>query len=109
MDARESGFLGLLPGLHNNEAYFDTLSSDERIGRRIVRMALLFTGLTFFYGIIMGCYSGLLQALTAGVKVPVMFFLSLAVCFPAFFLLQFILGSRLRLAQMTATILSGFV
>jgi len=57
----------------------------------------------------MGCYSGPLQALTAGVKVPVLFALSLFICFPAFFLLQFILGSKMKLLQMTAIILSGFV
>jgi len=49
------------------------------------------------------------QALTAGVKVPLMFFLSLIVCFPAFFLLQFILGSKMKLMQMAAVILAGFV
>jgi hypothetical protein len=57
---------------------------------------------------IMGCYSGFLQALTAGVKVPILFFLSLLICFPAFFVLQFILGSKMKLSQMAAIILSGF-
>jgi len=57
----------------------------------------------------MGCYSGPLQALTAGVKVPVMFYLSLLVCYPAFFLLQFILGSKMSLSQMSSVIVAGFV
>ncbi|HTY59310.1 MAG TPA: hypothetical protein VMF59_10845 [Bacteroidota bacterium] len=109
MNGRDSGFMRLLPSLQNNEEYFEMLASEDHPGRRIVRMALLFTGLTFFYGVIMGCYSGFLQALTAGVKVPVMFFLSLLVCFPAFFLIQFILGSRMKLLQMSAVILAGFV
>ncbi len=99
----------LLPGLLNNEEYFETMTQDEHPGRRITGMILLFSGLTFFYGLIMGCYSGFLQALTAGIKVPVMFFLSLIVCFPAFFLIQFILGSKMRLLQMAAVILAGFV
>ena len=102
-------FARLLPSLQNNEEYFEMIAHDEHPGRRIIQMTLLFTGLTFFYGIIMGCYSGFLQALTAGVKVPLMFFLSLIVCFPAFFLLQFILGSKMKLLQMAAVILAGFV
>jgi len=109
MDTHDAGFLSLLPGLHNNESYFDALAREPRVGRRILRMALLFTGLTAFYGLVMGCYSGWLQALTAAVKVPVMFFLSLLVCFPAFFLIQYILGSRMSLSLMTGMILSGFV
>ena len=102
-------FAGLLPSLQNNEEYFEMIAHDEHPGRRIIQMTLLFTGLTFFYGIIMGCYSGFLQSLTAGVKVPLMFFLSLIVCFPAFFLLQFILGSKMKLLQMATVILAGFV
>ena len=109
MKSRQFRFAGLLPSLQNNEEYFEMLAHEEHPGRRIMQMALLFTGLTFFYGVIMGCYSGFLQALTAGVKVPLMFFLSLAVCFPAFFLLQFILGSKMKLLQMAAVILAGFV
>ena len=109
METHERGFLTLLPSLHNNEAYFDALAREEHIRLRVLRMALFFTALTSFYGLIMGCYSGWLQALTAAVKVPVMFFLSLLVCFPAFFLLQYILGSRMSLGLMTLMILSGFV
>ncbi|HUI11391.1 MAG TPA: hypothetical protein VL221_13755 [Bacteroidota bacterium] len=72
-------------------------------------MALLFIALTAFYGLVMGCYSGWLQALTAAVKVPVMFFLSLLVCFPAFFLIQYILGSKMSFGLMAGIIFSGFV
>jgi hypothetical protein len=109
MNSHERVFAQVLPGLQNNEEYFKSITQDEHPGRRISGMILLFTGLTFFYGVIMGCYSGFLQAMTAGIKVPVMFFLSLIVCFPAFFLIQFILGSKMRLLQMAAVILSGFV
>lgn len=109
MKTREFRFTRLLPSLQNNEEYFEMIADEDHPCRRIIQMALLFTGLTFFYGVIMGCYSGFLQACTAGVKVPVMFFLSLIVCFPAFFLLQFILGSKMKLLQMASVILAGFV
>lgn len=99
----------LLPSLQNRDEFFESVAHEERIGWRIWRMSTLFVGLTFFYGLVMGCYSGVLQALTAGIKVPLLFFLSLLICFPAFFVLQFILGSKMKLSQMTAIILSGFV
>jgi len=98
----------LLPSLQNKEEFFEKIAREEDIGSRIWHMSWLLIGLTFFYGMIMGCYSGFLQALTAGVKVPILFFLSLLICFPAFFVLQFILGSKMKLSQMAAIILSGF-
>ena len=99
----------LLPSLQNKDEFFERIAHEENIGSRILHMSLLITGLSFLYGLVMGFDSGFLQAVTAGVKVPVLFFLSLVICFPAFFVLQFILGSTMKVSQMTAIILSGFV
>ena len=109
MEHQGISFARLLPTLQNSEEYFQKLTGDERIGRRIFQLCLLFAGLTFFYGLIMGCYSGFPQALSAAFKVPVLFAVSLVICFPAFFLLQYILGSTMKLSHMTAIVLSGFV
>ncbi|MHB8579153.1 MAG: hypothetical protein ACYDA4_04740 [Ignavibacteriaceae bacterium] len=102
-------FIYLMPGLHNKDEFFDKIFHETKTWNRILLLTLLFTGLTFIYGVVMGCYSGLLQALTAGIKVPVLFILSLLICFPAFFVLQFILGSKMQLTHMIIIILSGFV
>ena len=105
----EFSFTKLLPGLHNKDEFFEEIFSEEKKWSRIWRLVLLFIILTFTYGAVMGCYSGFLQALTAGIKVPVLFLLSLIICYPAFFILQFILGSKMQLSHMTIIILSGFV
>lgn len=99
----------LLPSLHGNEAYFEKILTENNNLHRILRLILLFLALTFVYGFVMGIYSGLLQALTAGIKVPVLFIVALLICFPAFFLLQLILGSKMRLLQIVTIILAGFV
>ncbi|MGA9292045.1 MAG: hypothetical protein WBV81_05605, partial [Ignavibacteriaceae bacterium] len=99
----------LLPGLHNKDEFFEKIFQEKNVWHRILRLAILFIGFTFLYGLVMGCYNGFLQALTVGIKVPVMFLLSLLVCFPAFFVLQFILGSKMQFSHMTIIILSGFV
>ncbi len=103
------GFTDLMPGLNNKDEFFDRIFHETKTWYRIWRLTLLFIGLTFLYGIVMGFYSGFLQAITAGIKVPVLFLLSLLICFPAFFVLQFILGSKMQLSHMTVIILSGFV
>jgi hypothetical protein len=57
----------------------------------------------------MGCYNGFLQAIASAIKVPVLFTLIIIICFPAFFVIQSILGSKLKLSQMLSIILAGFV
>ncbi len=99
----------LLPGLHEKDEFFDKIFHETKTWGRIWRLTLLFIFLTFIYGLVMGCYSGFLQAITAGIKVPVLFLLSLLICFPAFFIIQFILGSKMHLPQMIIIILSGFI
>ncbi|HUL44358.1 MAG TPA: hypothetical protein VLY03_08380 [Bacteroidota bacterium] len=109
MDHEKFNLASLIPNLQNTEAYFDAIVNETQIGSRIIRLLAIFIGLTFFYGLVMGAYSGVLQAVTAAVKVPALFALSLIICYPAFFLLQFILGSKMKLLQMTAVIMAGFV
>jgi hypothetical protein len=102
-------FVSLVPGLHNKDEFFDNIFNEQKTWSRIWRLILLFSGLTFLYGVIMGCYSGPAQVITAGIKVPVLFLLSLIICFPAFFVIQFILGSKMKLSHMFIIILSGYV
>ncbi len=99
----------LLPGLQNKDEFFERILHDANPSRRLWRLTVTFIILTLIYGIVMGFYSGPLQAITAGVKVPILFLLSLLICFPAFFILQLILGSKMRLIHMAVIVLSGYV
>ncbi len=99
----------LLPTFQNKDDYFERIAQDKNPIRRIVSLYLLLNIFSFLYGIVMGSFHSFWQALTAGIKVPVLFTLVLIICFPAFFIIQFVLGSKLRLYQMLSIILSGFV
>jgi hypothetical protein len=57
----------------------------------------------------MGSYNGFQQSLVTGIKIPVLIFLSIIVCFPALFVVQFMIGSKMSVIQMANMILSGFV
>jgi len=97
------------PTLQNREAFFERITSDRVGGRTMLNQFLLMSAFAFLYGVIMGSYNGVLQAVVAGGKVAVMFSAAILICFPAFFIIQYILGSRLGLRQMITIILSGFV
>ncbi len=101
--------LEFFPTLSNREEFFQKITRDDGPAISIFGQYAMLLGLSFAYGVVMGCYHGVAQALVAGVKIAVLFSLVLVVCFPAFFIIQFILGSRLRLRQMMSIILSGFV
>jgi len=57
----------------------------------------------------MGSYNGILQSISTGIKVPTLIFLSILICFPALYVIQYMIGSTMTLFQMLNIILSGFV
>jgi hypothetical protein len=99
----------ILPSLQQREEWFDRLSRDAHPGGHLLRLGLTLAVLLFFYGVVMGANTGALQALTAGVKLPALFFLSFLICFPAFFIVQHILGSTMKVGQMATILVSGFI
>jgi hypothetical protein len=57
----------------------------------------------------MGSYNGFLQSIVTGIKIPSLVFLSLLICFPALWVIQYMIGSTMSIFQMANIILSGFV
>ena len=102
-------FFEHFPSLHDSDSFFDRIIQQDQSGRRIVNQLLMLVMLAFIYGAAMGAYHSVLQAVAAGVKVAVLLVLTLAICFPAFYIVQYILGSRLRFSQMVAIVLTGFI
>ncbi len=64
-------------------------------------------GLSALYGAATGAYASPAQAVSAAIKLPVLFLGTLAICFPGFFVIQVLVGSRLRLAQVLALVLGA--
>ncbi len=94
--------------LHDKESFFDDIDKKQSI-QLILRQVLIICAFGFIYGLVMGSYHSLIQALVAGVKVMFLFIASLIICFPSFYIIQQILGSKLSFKQMIIIILSGFV
>ncbi len=94
---------------HQRDSFFERIVDERDIGRQVANNLMLLVIFSFLYGVVMGCYNGVLQSISSGVKVPMLFLLIIVICFPAFFVIQTILGSKLKLSQMLSIILSGFV
>ena len=93
----------------DKEKFFETLISDENMLPRAVNLFKLLIICSFVYGIVMGSFFDYRQALASAIKVPLLLSLGMLICFPAFFIIQYALGSRLRFWQVFMGILSGFV
>ena len=107
----KTGFLSLefFRDFQDKDKFFEKMTSDKDMFHRAVSQYILLNICTFLYGVVMGSYNGVLQAISSGIKVPLLLSLALLICFPAFFIIQYALGSRLGFCQMFMIILSGFV
>jgi hypothetical protein len=90
--------------LSDREEFFAEVADGRDLGGKIARSLVTLVVLCAFYGATAGAYAGTTQALSAAIKLPVLFLGTLAICFPGFFVVQVLVGSRLRLAQVLALV-----
>ncbi|MEM9829355.1 MAG: hypothetical protein AAF944_01880 [Bacteroidota bacterium] len=93
----------------NQSEYFQRLNDQQRYQPMVVSQVLTILIFTFCYGLVMGSYHGLLQAVSSGTKLFLLFGLALIICFPSFYIVQLVLGSKIKIGYLLAIILSGFV
>ena len=80
---------------------------DETVKIPTVGLSVVIVVLGMFYGLCMGCFAlmnvehpRLLQVLASMLKVPALFFLTLAVTFPSLYVFNALVGSRLTVSAM---------
>lgn len=93
----------------HGEEFFQILNEKKLVKKFLLTQILLIFVFCFLYGIVMGSYNGVLQSLVTALKLPILIFLSLIICFPALYVIQFMIGSKMTIAQMANIILSGFI
>ena len=98
-------FLGSL--LSNRDRFFEEVVDGVGLSHKLKYAAATIVVLAGFFGSVAGAYSGPLQALSAGIKLPFLCFATFAVCFPAFYVVQVLVGSRLRLLQVAVLVLAA--
>jgi hypothetical protein len=107
------GVLGLLDQiLRQRDALFEEVFEARSVASRIRSFLLVIVTLTALYGLTMGMAAlvvdpgrGLLQMMASAVKLPLLYLLSVGVCFPVLFIVLVLMGARLTFSQTLALIL----
>jgi len=85
--------------LSDRDRFFEEVVEGVGLRSKLRYAVVTIVALSGFFGLVAGAYSGPAQAVSAAVKLPFLFFATFAVCFPAFFVVQVLVGSRLRLLR----------
>jgi len=93
--------------LSDRDRFFTEVAEGEGLRRKLVHALWTLLGLSALYGAAAGAYASPAQAVSAGLKLPLLFLGTLAICFPGFFVIQVLVGSRLRLSQVLALVLGS--
>jgi len=94
--------------LRDRESLFDEILEGKSRSGIYFQLILLSVAFFAIYGIVMGLFNSPLQALSSAVKVPVLFYLALFICYPALFMFNVLLGSKLSFGQSFALILIAY-
>lgn len=90
-------------------AYFEKVGEDAYPTAIIRGQLLIIIGAAMIYGAVMGSYNGGLQAISSALKLPALVLFTLFICFPSFYIVQLLLGSTMKLRQLSVILFGGFV
>lgn len=93
--------------LRDRERFYTEIAEGEGLSAKLVHALWTLLVLCALYGAAAGAYAGPAQAVSAAIKLPLLFLGTLAICFPGFFVIQVLVGSRLRLAQVLSLVLGA--
>ncbi len=94
---------------HSNDVFYEKITDEAQLKFEITKHLILVLLFSMFYGAIMGSYNSFSQAVSSAIKMPLLIVLVIIICFPAFYVIQTVLGSKLTVGQMISIILTGFV
>lgn len=93
--------------LSDRDRFFAEVTEGEGLRRKLIHALWTLLGLSALYGAAAGAYASPAQAVSAALKLPLLFLGTLAICFPGFFVIQVLVGSRLRLSQVLTLVLGA--
>ena len=95
--------------LQERDEHFEKITQETYPTNIISAQILIIALFSFCYGLIMGSYNSWMQAVSSGAKLMSLLFLTLIICFPSFYIVQLVLGSKVKIKQLAVMMLSGFL
>ncbi|MFK8004866.1 MAG: hypothetical protein AB8H03_00785 [Saprospiraceae bacterium] len=95
--------------LQERDEHFEKITQETYPSNIISAQILIIALFSFGYGLIMGSYNSWMQAVSSGAKLTSLLFLTLIICFPSFYIVQLVLGSKVKIKQLAVMMLSGFL
>jgi len=83
-------------------ALFEQIYSQQQLPRMIAAMFILCGLLSGIYGLTMGMYNGVLQAISSAIKLPILFLLTAIICIPSLYTFNVLLGQSFKFMQTVA-------
>ena len=94
--------------LRNPDEFFRGIQRNEGVNQKAITLSLVSLFSFMVYGFMVGLAKEPLQALSAAVKVPILFLSTMAFCLPALYFFSLtLLGTPLRFMQVLTVVLSG--
>jgi hypothetical protein len=83
-------------------ALFEQIYSQQELPRMIAAMVILCSLLSGGYGLVMGMYNGIFQAISSATKLPLLFLLTAIICIPSLYTFNVLLGQSFKFLQTVA-------
>lgn len=93
--------------LRDREGVWRQIAEDTGLRRLAVQMLISSAIALALYGAVLGASSDWRQALLSAVKLPMLFFVTLAICLPTLYLFNLVFGAKLSWRQAMALICVG--
>lgn len=93
--------------LQNRDQFVKEILDGTDLKHKGTQFALLGTATFGLYGVIIGSQHSIRQAISSGVKLPILFLLTNAICLPALFVFSAFFGSRRSPIQTFVLLLAG--
>lgn len=100
--------LAIIPRfLRQPTAFFEGVRQGEAVGHKLLSLTLSIILFLATYGFVIGLPHSLWQALSAAVKMPILFMGTVLFCLPAFYFFSLVLQTPLNLLQVATVVLAG--
>jgi hypothetical protein len=100
-------FNNLVYLLRDSDKFWLEISQNIKIKQKIYTLLISSTILFAIYGLIIGSTHSWMQMLSAAVKLPALYLITLAICLPTLYFFDVLFGSRLTIGQYAALLLSN--